>query len=829
MPLLLRGASLLRLYQCTCVLRTVNFHSRIPVLAKLNTMRDGMRATYSRRAASKNTEINKDEQPVIEKEDAAESDLEIERVRSDPSKLQSMTVKELRELTRRMGITAKGTKKDLVSALIDSLGMEENGEDGKSSIELVNPSEVPSKRKGGASVVVEQKLEISETEIVSETPSNKRSRIKQKSSKSATLEENSVTDVKLSKTIVQKETLIVQGAVSKAGLSPKDGSEPWTVLVHKKPQASWIPYNPKIMRPPPLSKDTWALKILSWNVNGLKALLKSRGFSVQQLAQWEDFDVLCLQETKMQEKDVEVIKDTLLDGYANSFWTCSVSKLGYSGTAIISRVKPLSIKYGLGIPDHDTEGRVVTVEFDDFYLLTAYVPNSGDGLKRLTYRVTEWDPSLGNYMKELEKTKPVILTGDLNCAHQEIDIHDPAGNRRSAGFTNEERESFETNFLSKGFVDTFRKQHPNVVAYSYWGYRHNARKTNKGWRLDYFLVSESIVEKVHDSYILPDISASDHSPLGLILKLRGCLIPGIKHSVTNMSSTASQSGYPAWKSEPWTRLTHKERQRQWVAYNPRTMRPPPLSSDTSSMKILSWNVNGLQTVVESGFSADELAFRENFDEDNVDDFKNLIQGYDNSYWSCSVARLGYSGTAVISRVKPISAQYGLGISDHDQEGRLITLEFDEFYLVNAYVPNSGRGLRRLNYRVNDWDPSFSEFIKKLECSKPVIVAGDLNCARQNMDIHNPQAKTEAAGFTIEERESFEENFTSKGLIDTFRKQHPNAVAYTFWGENQRIANKGWRLDYFLASESVADKVHDSYILPDISFSDHSPIGLVLKL
>jgi len=480
-------------------------------------MMDGMRATYSRRAVSKKTEIKNDEKSVIEEEDAAGSDLEMERVRSDPSQLQSMTVKELRELTRRMGVSGKGTKKDLVSALMDSLGVEGNGKGEKSSSELVSPSEEPLKRKSGASVVVEQKLESSE--VISETPSNKRSRTKQKLIKTTTLEENSVSNGKINKTSVQKETLVVKGAVPKAGLSPNDNSEPWTVLVHKKPQAGWIPYNPKTMRPPPLSKATRALKILSWNVNGLKALLKSRGFSVQQLAEREDFDVLCLQETKMQEKDVEVIKDTLLDGYTNSFWTCSVSKLGYSGTAIISRVKPLSIKYGLGVPDHDTEGRVVTVEFDDFYLLTAYVPNSGDGLRRLTYRVTEWDPSLGNYMKELEKSKPVILTGDLNCAHQEIDIHDPAGNRKSAGFTNEERESFETNFLSKGFVDTFRKQHPNVVAYSYWGYRHNGRKTNKGWRLDYFLVSESIAEKVHDSYILPDISASDHSPLGLVLKL----------------------------------------------------------------------------------------------------------------------------------------------------------------------------------------------------------------------------------------------------------------------------------------------------------------------
>lgn len=331
------------------------------------------------------------------------------------------------------------------------------------------------------------------------------------------------------------------------------------------------------------------------------------------------------------------------------------------------------------------------------------------------------------------------------------------------------------------------------------------------------------------------------------------LIPGFKRIVVNMNSTSSQRGYPAkrWcaanmsstsmrhSSEPWTHLTHKQRRPQWIAYNPRTMRPPPLSTDTNSMKILSWNVNGLQAIVQSGFSADELVAREDFDvlclqethleERDVDLFKNLVHEYDYTCWSCSVARLGYSGTAVISRVQPISVQYGLGIPEHDQEGRLITLEFDDFYLVNAYVPNSGRGLRRLNYRINDWDPCFSDFIKKLECSKPVIVAGDLNCARQSIDIHNPQAKTEAAGFTIEERESFEVNFSRKGLVDTFRKQHPNAVAYTFWGENQRITNKGWRLDYFLASESIADKVHDSYTLPDVSLSDHSPIGLVLKL
>ncbi|KAK9291029.1 hypothetical protein L1049_009212 [Liquidambar formosana] len=202
------------------------------------------------------------------------------------------------------------------------------------------------------------------------------------------------------------------------------------------------------MRPPPFSGDKKFVKLMSWNVNGLRALLKSESFSALQLAQREDFDVLCLQETKLQEKDVEAIRHSLIDGYENSFWTCSASKLGYSGTAIISRIKPLSVKYGLGISDHDSEGRLVTAEFDSFYLLNGYVPNSGDGLRRLSYRVTQWDPSLGSYMKELEKSKPVILTGDLNCAHQEIDIFNPAGNRRSAGFTDEERESFDKNFLS---------------------------------------------------------------------------------------------------------------------------------------------------------------------------------------------------------------------------------------------------------------------------------------------------------------------------------------------------------------------------------------------
>ncbi|KAH9545782.1 hypothetical protein CY35_12G064700 [Sphagnum magellanicum] len=298
---------------------------------------------------------------------------------------------------------------------------------------------------------------------------------------------------------------------------------PWTVLVHRKPQPHWVAYNPALMRPSPPATSDNTMKLLSWNVNGLRALLKEKGVEhaegslIARLALREDFDILCLQETKLQEKHVEEIQKSLSESYAESSWSCSTSKLGYSGTAIISRNKPLSVRYGLGIPEHDTEGRVITAEFNDFYIVVSYVPNSGNN--RLTYRTEKWDPDLSHYLKVLEQTKPVILTGDLNCAHQEIDIHHPDGNLQSAGYTPEERASFARNFLEKGFVDTFRNQHPNAVGYTYWGYRSGARPKNQGWRLDYFLVSELLANRVYDSYILPDVDGSDHCPIGLILKM----------------------------------------------------------------------------------------------------------------------------------------------------------------------------------------------------------------------------------------------------------------------------------------------------------------------
>lgn len=318
--------------------------------------------------------------------------------------------------------------------------------------------------------------------------------------------------------VIEKSKIIETGAVGENELV-SNFEQPWTMLVHKKVQPGWVAYNPAIMRPSSPLDTANIIKMISWNVNGLRALLKRKDDnSFVQLTQRENFDVLCLQETKLQEKDVEQIKQCLLDGYDNSFWTCSVSKLGYAGTAVISRIKPVSVKFGLGIPDHDGEGRLITIEFDTVYLVAGYVPNSGQKLERLSYRVQQWDPSLSSYLKDLEKKKPVVLTGDLNCAHKEIDIYNPDGNRRSAGFTDEERTSFEDNFLNRGFVDSFRQQHPEAVGYTYWGYRQGGRPGNKGWRLDYFLVSDSIADKVYDSYIIPDVNGSDHCPIGLILK-----------------------------------------------------------------------------------------------------------------------------------------------------------------------------------------------------------------------------------------------------------------------------------------------------------------------
>ncbi|WIA12732.1 hypothetical protein OEZ85_006370 [Tetradesmus obliquus] len=288
----------------------------------------------------------------------------------------------------------------------------------------------------------------------------------------------------------------------------------------KEPKPPPGPLYDVSMRPPRFEGP--AHRFLSWNVAGFRALIKKDAEVLKKLVALEQLDAVCLQETKLQERDVEkIVQEAGLTDWHVTF-NCSTAKKGYSGTATLCREKPLSIRVGMGVEAHDDEGRVVAVELSDLWLVNAYVPNSGEGLKRLDYRVGEWDKAFAHFLKELQQGpggKPVVLTGDLNCAHCEIDIHNPKGNLRSAGFTQEERDSFGQQVLGHaGLVDSFRQQHPGVVGYTYYSYRFNARASNRGWRLDYFLVSSDLADKVHDSYILKEITGSDHVPLGLVLK-----------------------------------------------------------------------------------------------------------------------------------------------------------------------------------------------------------------------------------------------------------------------------------------------------------------------
>ena len=250
------------------------------------------------------------------------------------------------------------------------------------------------------------------------------------------------------------------------------------------------------------------LKCISWNVNGLRAVMKK---NFMEFFREADADIFCLQETKLQEGQIEMD----LPGYYE-YWNYAEKK-GYSGTAVFCRREPLDVRYGIGIPEHDREGRVITLEFGDFFFTTVYTPNSQDELKRLDYRM-EWEDSFLAYMKELDAKKPVIWCGDLNVAHKEIDLKNPKTNRRNAGFTDEERAKM-TAVLESGFVDTFRYFHPDEEGiYSWWSYRFRAREKNAGWRIDYFIASERLMDKVEDSRILTDVYGSDHCPVELILK-----------------------------------------------------------------------------------------------------------------------------------------------------------------------------------------------------------------------------------------------------------------------------------------------------------------------
>ena len=249
------------------------------------------------------------------------------------------------------------------------------------------------------------------------------------------------------------------------------------------------------------------MKLISWNVNGLRACAgKGFGESFKAL----DADVVCLQETKMQAGQL----DLEFDGY-ESYWNYA-DKKGYSGTAIYTRIKPLSVSNNIGIDEHDHEGRVITMEFNDFYLVCVYVPNSQDELKRLTYRM-KWEDDFRSYVSGLAEKKGVVICGDLNVAHNDIDIKNPASNRHNAGFTDEERGKFNA-LLDAGFVDSWRMLNPDTVKYSWWSYRFKARERNAGWRIDYFIVSESMKDRISGAEIHNEIFGSDHCPVELDLK-----------------------------------------------------------------------------------------------------------------------------------------------------------------------------------------------------------------------------------------------------------------------------------------------------------------------
>lgn len=249
------------------------------------------------------------------------------------------------------------------------------------------------------------------------------------------------------------------------------------------------------------------MKLISWNVNGIRACV-GKGFL--DYFKEADADVFCIQETKMQAGQLELD----LEGY-EQYWNYAQRK-GYSGTAIFTKKKPLSVNYGIGIEEHDTEGRVITLEFEDFYMITVYTPNSQNELARLDYRM-EWEDAFLSYLKKLEENKPVIICGDLNVAHQEIDLKNPKTNRKNAGFTDEERGKFQT-LLDNGFIDTFRYFYPDQTGiYSWWSYRFQARAKNAGWRIDYFLVSDSLKDRLTDAKIHTDVMGSDHCPVELVL------------------------------------------------------------------------------------------------------------------------------------------------------------------------------------------------------------------------------------------------------------------------------------------------------------------------
>ena len=258
--------------------------------------------------------------------------------------------------------------------------------------------------------------------------------------------------------------------------------------------------------------------ILSWNVNSIRALVKKLDLNEV----LKNVNIFCIGETKLScsntdSTDLSVVKDLKeqIKGFRYRYYSTCSRKKGYSGTAIWSKKKPIDIQYGLGIEELDNEGRVITLEFDKFYLLHVYTPNSGEVLARLDYRVKTWDVEFRKFIKKLQEKKPIIVCGDLNCANEDIDIHSPKTNKRSAGFTDEERKSFKKMLKDNNLIDSFRHFYPDKVQYTYWSYRTRARLNNKGWRIDYFLVDNKILNKIKKSLILDKIMGSDHCPIKL--------------------------------------------------------------------------------------------------------------------------------------------------------------------------------------------------------------------------------------------------------------------------------------------------------------------------
>ena len=250
------------------------------------------------------------------------------------------------------------------------------------------------------------------------------------------------------------------------------------------------------------------MKLISWNVNGLRACMK-KGF--EGFFREADADIFCVQETKLQEGQI----DFCPEGY-ECYWNYAERK-GYSGTAVFTKKEPLEVIYGIGIDEHDHEGRVITLEYENFYFVTVYTPNSQSELARLSYRM-QWEDAFRDYLKELDAHKPVIVTGDMNVAHQEIDLKNPKTNRKNAGFTDEERAKFQE-LLDAGFTDTYRALYPDKIEYSWWSYRFRAREKNAGWRIDYFLISSSVRDRLADAKIRTEIMGSDHCPVELDMNI----------------------------------------------------------------------------------------------------------------------------------------------------------------------------------------------------------------------------------------------------------------------------------------------------------------------